>query len=492
MAKITTIIDIGSNSVRMVVLKKTSRYGFALINETKSRVKISEGSYNDNGNLQEIPMQRTFGALQSFVRIAHSLKSRKTLCVATSALRDAPNKKVFIDKIQKELGLSIKVIDGAKEAYYGAVATSNLLHVDDYMSIDIGGGSTEFCSVFDGKIQQYFSLDIGTVRLKELYFNHNDLDGAKEFIFEKLRAFNNQFQTFNHHALVGVGGTSRSLSRLIIDKSDYPLDTLHGFTYKTKPYKKLFDEIIYAKSEKKLKSLGVKKDRYDTIQEGAFIFNTILEYFKIKEVVTSGVGVREGVYLADLLRTSNHKFPANFNVSVRSLLDRFELDGKITSLMGNNIAKIFDALLPLHNLPAQYKTALVLATKLHSIGVTLSFYKYSEHAFNFILNGLNYGFSHEQRVLIAHIIKFSKKSTPSKKDIAHFKELLPSLEIVQWLSFMMSLNLRLNVDLSNQNFTYDLEDTTLKIKSNQSVYMASDLIQRIDVPSTLQGICLDD
>ena len=110
MAKITTIIDIGSNSMRMVVLKKSSRFAFNLINETKSRVKISEGCYEDNGNLQEVPMQRAYESLKSFLNISNSLNSRKVICVATSALRDAPNAKSFISKVQKELKLSIKVI----------------------------------------------------------------------------------------------------------------------------------------------------------------------------------------------------------------------------------------------------------------------------------------------------------------------------------------------------------------------------------------------
>ena len=112
MAKITTIIDIGSNSMRMVVFKKTSRFAFHLINETKSKVKISENSYQNDGYLQEIPMKRAFSALESFLNISKNLKSRKILCVATSALRDAPNKGVFLQKVRNELGIDIKVIDG--------------------------------------------------------------------------------------------------------------------------------------------------------------------------------------------------------------------------------------------------------------------------------------------------------------------------------------------------------------------------------------------
>lgn len=169
MAKTTTIIDIGSNSMRMVVLQKSSRFAFHLINETKSRVKISEGCYENDGNLQEMPMNRAFNSLKSFLNISNSLKAKKVICVATSALRDAPNSKVFLSRVKKELGLNIKVINGEKEAYYGGVAALNLLHNNEFITVDIGGGSTEFCFVKDGQITKSISLNIGTVRLKELF-----------------------------------------------------------------------------------------------------------------------------------------------------------------------------------------------------------------------------------------------------------------------------------------------------------------------------------
>jgi len=86
--------------MRMVVLEKSSRFSFNLINETKSRVKISEGCYENNGNLQEAPMQRAFNSLQSFLNISKALKSRKIICVATSALRDAPNSKIFTNRVK--------------------------------------------------------------------------------------------------------------------------------------------------------------------------------------------------------------------------------------------------------------------------------------------------------------------------------------------------------------------------------------------------------
>lgn len=485
MAKITTIIDIGSNSMRMVVLQKSSRFAFNLINETKSRVKISEGCYENNGNLQEEPMRRAFESLKSFLNISKSLKSRKVICVATSALRDAPNSKLFLSKVKKEFGLSIKVIDGETEAFYGGVAASNLIHDDDFVTVDIGGGSTEFSFVKNGNIVKSISLNIGTVRIKELFFNKGDIDGAKNYIIDNLKKIFTLGVEIPDTA-VGIGGSIRSLSKTIMQRNNYPLDILHGYKYKTSKESEFFDEIIDAHDNNELKSLGIKKDRFDTIREGTFIFKTILEELHISKVITSGAGVREGVYLNDLLRNTNGKFPSNYNVSIRSLLDRFEIDQKQSAFLGNNASKIFDVLKPLHELEDIYKTLLVIASKLHSIGTTLNFYKSNDNAFDFILNGLNYDFQHTSRVIVAHTIKFSKKSLPSKKDLIEYKELLPKLEVMQWLSFMISLNIAINQDLSRPKVSYELENEILKIKLDNKTFLIESNIEKLELPKDLE------
>ena len=484
MSKVTTIIDIGSNSMRMVVLQKSSRFAFNLINETKSKVKISEGCYENNGNLQEIPMQRAYESLKSFLNISNALKSRKIICVATSALRDAPNSNLFISKVKKELGLNIKVIDGEKEAYYGGVAALNLLHDDTFVTIDIGGGSTEFSFVKNGKIEKSISLNIGTVRIKELYFNKDDIEGAKKHILDDLKKIF-ELDIEIPKKVVGIGGSIRALSKIIMGKNEYPLDILHGFSYDAKKEISLFQNILEARNNDELKSLGVKKDRFDTIKEGAFIFKTILDELNIKEVVTSGVGVREGVYLTDLLRNSNHKFPENFNVSVRSLLDRFQIDEKQSAYFGNNAKKIFDVLKPLHKLDTKYRSLLVIASKLHSIGSTLNFYKSNDNAFDFILNGLNYDFLHTSRVVVAHTIKFSKKSLPTKNEILKYEELLPSLDVMKWMSFMISLNIAINQDFSRPKVEYILNDNVLKIILSNYSFLIESNIDKLESPEDL-------
>lgn len=485
MSKITTIIDIGSNSMRMVVFKKSSRFAFHLLNETKSRVKISQGCYENGGNLQATAMQRAFDSLKSFLNISKALKSRKTICVATSALRDAPNAKEFLNKVKNELKLNIKVINGEKEAFYGGVAALNLLHENEFATIDIGGGSTEFCFINSGKITKSISLNIGTVRIKELYFNKENKAEAKIYILKQLKAIE-QLHIKIPKTCVSIGGTARALAKTVMQKRTYPLDVIHGFTYKYKDEKEWFTKIVDVQNSEQLKDMGVKKDRFDTICEGAFIFDTILQELNFEKVITSGAGVREGVYLTDLLRTSNYKFPANFNPSVKSLLDRFEQDPKQTAYFGNNAGKIFDILAPLHNLSTKQRTFLVIASKLHSIGSTLNFYKFNDNTFDFILNALSYDFLHSSRVTVAHIIKFSKKTLPKNRDIEEFKELLPPLEELQWLSFMISLNLCLNIDYARVKYEFNYKNGKLFVKADEISYLVQSSLEKIELPNNLQ------
>jgi exopolyphosphatase/guanosine-5'-triphosphate,3'-diphosphate pyrophosphatase len=317
-----------------------------------------------------------------------------------------------------------------------------------------------------------------------LYFNKNDVDGAKKYILDNLKKiFDLGIEI--PQTVVGIGGSIRTLTKMIMKKNEYPLDVLHGYKYKVEKEINLFKDIVNAKNEDELRDLNVKKDRLDTIKEGTFIFKTILEELNTTSVITSGAGVREGVYLADLLRNCNHKFPANFNVSVRSLLDRYGIDKKQSAYLGNNAAKIFDVLKPLHELDEKYKNLLIVASKLHSIGSTLNFYKSNDNAFDYILNGLSYDFLHSSRVVVAHTIKFSKKSLPTKNDIEKYEEFLPDIEVLRWMSFMISLNLAINLDYSRPNVNYDLIDNVLNLELPNNSFLITSNIEKLESPKEL-------
>lgn len=483
MAKITAVIDIGSNSARMAIFEKTSHFGFHLIYETKSKVRISENSYQNNGHLQKEPINRTISALKDFVHMAKYHKARKIFCVATSAVRDAPNKSELINKA-KEIGINIKVINGEQEAYYGALAALNLLAFDDGITIDIGGGSTECALIQNRKIVDKISLDIGTIRLKELFFDKSDYNGAYKFVSKTLETLPNHFR---YKRVLAIGGTTRALSKMILKKTKYPLNTLHGFSYNINEHQSFF-ETIYTSNQKNLSKIGIKDDRIDSIQGGTLIFHLALKKFEAREVITSGVGVREGVFLNDLLRNNNGIFPKNFNPSVRNVKDRFIGNLK----KSKNVKIIMQKLLKvIQNTEIEpFYNHLFIASELVDIGTSLNFYEKNQHGSYILFNALNYGLSHSDRLTIATLIKYLNKKIPCELE---YEELLPSFKVLNILNFLLSISEILSCNTEPNNINFSINDnlaTTININANNLSYITQEKLNKLYIPPLFKiNIC---
>jgi len=294
MSKLVAVIDIGSNSARLVIYELLNSELFSIHYEEKIKVQIGEGSYNREGYLQPDSIKRAYLALQTFKRTIQNYPISSTLAVATSAVRDAPNRDLFIQLIKKDLNLDIKVIDGDREAVLGATAAIKLLSVKDGITIDIGGGSSDLALIEDFEIVDSCSLNLGTVRLKELFSKKNrNVDSIKKFINSEISSLPSHFK---RDIAIGIGGTARTLSKTIMRREDIKLSSIHNFKYSIKAYDDFFQEIIYAE-DSHLKELKISKNRMDTIREGTLIWKTILERIEAKEVIGSAVGIREGLYL---------------------------------------------------------------------------------------------------------------------------------------------------------------------------------------------------
>ncbi|MDR1976938.1 MAG: Ppx/GppA family phosphatase [Campylobacteraceae bacterium] len=488
MAKRTAVIDIGSNSARMAIYEKESRFAFSLLKEIKSQVRVGEGAYENGGNLQPFAIARAATALGEFCKIARNMKCKKLLCIATSAVRDAPNAHLLINETKRRFGFNIKIIDGGKEAYYGAVAVSNMLPAyNEATTIDIGGGSTELAKIKNGVIVKTISLNIGTVRLKELFFDKkSSFDKISDFIKKEIKVVDEEFDCEN---LVGIGGTIRALGKMFIVKSRHPLSTVHGFEYTSKWALKYIREIASA-SVLDLKKLGVKKDRYDTIREGSVIFEALIKKLGAKRIITSGVGIREGVYLEDILRNNGAKFPPNFDLSLERLKEKFGTDKKESEFLTRHIERLFGELKALHKLDDKMLRPLIVAAKLESIGKNLSFYQEHLHSAYFVLNNLNYGFTHQEKALISTIIKFYNKKV-TQNDIFLHEKLLPPIAELNWLIFIFSLVKILLENGATKPLTFSFSNDSLRIKTTESLYLAKEPVKKIYKPEVF-SIVIDD
>jgi len=477
LAKRVTIIDIGSNSVRMVIYEKTSRFAFHILHEEKSKVRISQNAYLHEQNLQKIPMQRTFDALRDFLKISESFKSRKVLCVATSALRDAPNKKEFLHKVKNKLKLNIKVISGDKEAYYGAIACANLLPIqDNALSIDIGGGSTEITFISNKQISNFTSLKIGTVRLKELFFDKNDIDGAIKYIDSKLEFLDD----INISSIIGIGGTFRAISSAIMQKQNYPLNKIHAFEYHALYMQDYISQILNT-NEEDLLEIGIEKNRFDVIKPGALILQRVLYKLNPTSIITSGVGVREGVYLSDLLRNSKDRFPVNYNTSIRYLIDSHIPDKTFSNNLNKLSKKLFDLTYNYLNIDKKYRYELAIAAKLYPAGSNVHFYSQNKHTYYLIQSALEYGFTHKSIILIATLAKYAKNRLPSSSHLKKYSTLLPEDDITNKLSYLLSLSiLLLSHRPRNIDFNLEFNNGKLRIKTNNTLYIAQDGISKLE------------
>lgn len=478
MAKRTAIIDIGSNSLSLVVYEKSSRFAFHLIEKVRSRVRIGEGAYEKDGYLQQEAMDKAFGALKDFLFVAQNVKCRKILCVATSALRDAPNKKVFLDRVKSELKLNIKVIDGKQEAYYGAVATLNLLEpLNDFTTIDIGGGSTELAKIENGEIVATISLDLGTVRLKELFF---DKGVEKDKVVDYIQTFIEEQvpYKFKSSHIVGIGGTIRALSSAIMIKEKYPIKSLHGFDYRVKDFKGMMEKIPTLE-KKGLKKYDFPTNRLDTIKEGTVIFYELLKTLDAKVVISSKAGVREGVYLSDTLRNTGHRFPHNFNVSIKSLIDRFSLSEKNCAYVQRTALALFDVLESQHEIPHEYREVLGYAAKLSPISKRINIYSNSDNSFYFLLENLNFTFSHDKKLLLALLLKLSSKEKQRNRDYKKYEVLLPEEEVVEWLYLMFSIAICINFNRKIQKSNFVYERRKLHITLDEGSHLCKECIEKL-------------
>jgi exopolyphosphatase/guanosine-5'-triphosphate,3'-diphosphate pyrophosphatase len=461
----------------MVIFEKTSRFAFHLLYEEKSKVRISENAYANNGELQKAPMQRTFDALSDFLQIADSFKTRKTLCVATSALRDAPNKNDFLKKVRDRLKLNIKVISGEKEAYFGAIACANLLPKQtNALSVDIGGGSTELAFIDENNVSHTLSLKLGTVRLKELYFDADNISDAIKYIDKQLENIPNE----NITTLIGIGGTFRAISSAIMRREAYPLNKIHAYECKTKTFSNYIEKVLKA-DEPQLKNLYIEPNRFDVIKPGTLILQRLLKKLDIKKIVTSGVGVREGVYLSDLLRHSKNKFPHNYNTSVRYILDSHISDKNFANQLSQLSKKLFDLTKEYFKIDESYRCTLAIASKLYPAGRSIHFYSQNKHTYYLIQSALEYGFTHQDILLIATLTRYAKNKLPSKAHLEKYKLLLPQERITKKLSYIISLSIiLLSHRPRNIDFELKFEDGILSVISNKTLYLAKEALRKLD------------
>jgi exopolyphosphatase/guanosine-5'-triphosphate,3'-diphosphate pyrophosphatase len=208
----------------------------------------------------------------------------------------------------------------------------------------------------------------------------------------------------------------------------------------------------------------------------------VVEYLGADEILSSGVGVREGVFLSDMLRNNRYKFPPNINASIRSIRDRFDIlhlpEGNKRQIARN----LFEALSGEFDSSSRNLKILLQAISLSNIGKMLTIYKSHQHAFYIASQELNFGFLHEEVLLISLLLRSRGDSLYYKPLYRRYKELLPDKKEIKWLCFIHTLALILHENSSQAKISFEWDGKLLRIKSNKSLYLASEEIASMERP----------
>jgi exopolyphosphatase / guanosine-5'-triphosphate,3'-diphosphate pyrophosphatase len=291
------VVDIGSNSVRLVVYDGLRRSPSPIFNE-KILCGLGKG-IAISGNLDATAVVRALAGLKRFRALAKQIGCIDVFAVATAAAREAENGDDFIRQAENALDAKIHVLTGKEEARYAALGVIAGIPEADGIVGDLGGGSLELIDVRDGKLFDGVTLPLGPLRLIDM--SGGSMQRARVLVDEYL-ADTKVIQALKGRSFYAVGGTWRNLARLHLAHAAYPLHVLHQYTM-TQQQARSIAGLVSGMSSTALKDVkDVSKSRANTMPFGSMVLEQLIALGKPKEVVCSVYGVREGYLYAKLPR----------------------------------------------------------------------------------------------------------------------------------------------------------------------------------------------
>ncbi len=289
------IIDIGSNSVRLVVYEGLSRSPTPLFNE---KVLCGLGSQiAHTGRLNETGVERALFALKRFRKLAHQAGADEIFTLATAAAREAENGPAFVTAAEEILGEEIHVLTGEEEARYAAYGIVCGFKHAKGVSGDMGGGSVEFTAIDSEPVGQGLTYPLGGLRLQDE--SRESPKRAREIARESLKD-NPVLMEAKGDPFYAVGGTWRAIGRLHMARCNYPLHVMHHYEISYEEARKLCKSLVNG-DHTKMRGVGaISNNRRALLPYGAALLLEIMRVMKPEKIIFSGLGVREG-YLYSLL-----------------------------------------------------------------------------------------------------------------------------------------------------------------------------------------------
>ncbi|RIL07720.1 MAG: exopolyphosphatase [Proteobacteria bacterium] len=420
-------IDLGSNAIRLAVAALEASSKLALIENFREPIRLGHDVFT-NGVISEEISKRALQAFKKFSALMKKYGVTHSRAVGTSALREARNRQVFIDRVASESGIHLEVIEGEEEARLIHLAVSAKVDLRDKTAllVDIGGGSVEITLNRDGDIVFSDSMKMGAVRLKEMLGESKReqrefLRMVKEYALGIKERLRNKLGRQALDLCIGTGGNIEAFgmlrTELLKEKSSSQISAAELGT--------LLEKLQGMSPEQRASDLGLRPDRADVIVPAGIVLLQLLQQVKAERLQIPGVGLKEGL-LQELIpetEVQRKAFRRRQIVAYAVAVGRkYEFDEQHAQTVAKFALDLFDRTKPLHKLNSDSRLLLEVASLLHDVGQFINVNSHHKHSYYLLKAAPFIGLNQGQKDVVANIARYHRKALP-KGDHSGFGEL---------------------------------------------------------------------
>lgn len=397
------IIDIGSNSVRLVLFEIYKNYSFRVIDDLKESPRLGEDLLK-NGHMKQERMDQALNALKLFKQMCNKAQVDKILAFGTAAVRSAENANEFLERVHTECNLDVKVLSGVEEAthsFYGAI---NSMDIKGGVLIDIGGASTEVVYFENREIKKAHSFLFGSVTLGQRFKVDDVLDKStekemKKYITEEYSKIP-WLKELEGKKLIGVGGTIRNLAKIHSKNRNYSVGLIHNYHLTNTDIKEIYNFVKKKSSKEKQNIEGLAKSRADIFVGATCAVNELINYAQLDGVLISGKGIREGV-LYKHFHSNGKEIYDVFNYSLFNTCEQYNINRVTVRAVYQTFVELFHKFQELHQLDHMNIKIARTLTFLYESGININYYDNDIHSYYAILNSRLDGISHKELLIAA-------------------------------------------------------------------------------------------
>ena len=451
-------IDIGSNSIHLVIVRAVKGQRPEIIDREKEMVRLGAGTLRQH-RLSKRTIERAVVTLRRFKKMAEHNGANPIITTATSAVRESRNSDAFIERVRDEVGLDVQVLPGIEEARLIAMAVSEVTEFNGRRAliIDIGGGSTELIITRGGEPDLMLSLRLGAVRLTEKFVTTDPISNEqRNRLVANIRSDFTRAATEIRNAgfdfVIGSSGTVLNMVNAVVQANE-PYGSDDVLDYEPFSQTVSLDQIEWLNRKLGRMTLrdrrrirGIEKGRADIIVAGGLLLEQILSDLGAAEITSCDWSLREGVILNYLRRKlEKRELPhilrvpslvvageqdtlsrpvtddSTLDVRARSVLSvarRYDYDIDHSHHVAKLATRIFDDTKELHQLGGQDRKMLQYAAILHDIGYHIAHNNHHRHSLYLIKNSEMPGFTGEEIAMMATIVRYHRGSLPKKSSDA--------------------------------------------------------------------------